>query len=107
MVAQGLEILVFCFLPAGLKKCFWILLPDLKQNQETEERKKKQTMVVGGREWVKEHKEQEREASWMYLGKCLDITLNLGGRGWAMTNTCWRDAQGEHLISPGVLVLVS
>lgn len=50
-------------------------------------------MVVGGREWVKENKEQKREDSWMYLGKYLDITLNLGVGRWAMTNTCWRDAQ--------------
>lgn len=90
MVEQGLEILVFCFLPAGLKKCFWILLPDLKQKQG---KLKKKTMVAGGREWVKENKEQKREASWMYLGRCLDITLNLGVGRWAMTNTCWRGAQ--------------
>lgn len=30
---QGLGTLVFCFLPGGLKKCFQMPLPDLKQNQ--------------------------------------------------------------------------
>lgn len=46
MVEQQLNILVFRFLLVRLKKCFWILLPELKQNQG---KLKKKTMVIGVR----------------------------------------------------------
>lgn len=55
MVEQGLGILVFCLLLVKLKKCFWILLPELKQNQG---KLKKKTMVLGVRACGKENKRQ-------------------------------------------------
>lgn len=47
VVEQGLDILVLCFLPVGLKKGFWMSLPDAKQNQG---KLKKKTVVVEVRE---------------------------------------------------------
>ena len=41
VLEQGLDILVLCFLPRGLKKLFWMPLPALKQNQGEPEGEKK------------------------------------------------------------------
>lgn len=64
VVKQGLDILVLCFLPVGLKKSFWVALPDLKENQGTLKRKK--SVVVGVLEWGEEKITEE--------GSILDIT---------------------------------
>lgn len=54
VVEQGLDILVLCFLPVGLKICFWMPLPDFKQNQG--KLKKKKMVVVEVREWGEEER---------------------------------------------------
>lgn len=54
VVERGLDILVLCFLPVGLKSCFTMSLPDLKQNQG--KLKKIKPVVVEVREWGEEER---------------------------------------------------
>lgn len=55
VVEPGLDLLVLCFLPVGLKNCFTMSLPDLKQNQGKLKKKKEQWLLrLGSREKKKE-----------------------------------------------------
>lgn len=97
VVELGLDLLVLCFLPVGLKNCFTMSLPDLKQNQgKLNKKKKKQWLLrLGSRE-----KKKEEESILDVIREIRTYHSEFGGEEVAMTNTCGGGCPGQHLIFP-------